>query len=228
MPSIGVIQSFIKGSPISSFAIVHKGIILGHVSYKAVYSVDGYSVLRRSTVNKDIIKWTERMVLPIKFTGQIGFDFLETADGSIYPLECNPRATNGVSYFCTKPSIYAPLYLAAATMAHIGFTSDLVTNAFEVAIFAQDSMMSNLPIGSTIILKEGMPYLKELLQCTDDIFWLSDVKPIIAAVARMLLLLLLGLWTYISKGHRIGFTIKNSAVREVVVYPPSSSLYFRS
>ena len=37
------------------------------------------------------------------FTGQIAFDFIQTPDGQIYALECNPRATSGVHLLASHP-----------------------------------------------------------------------------------------------------------------------------
>ncbi|MEO1285230.1 MAG: hypothetical protein AAFV92_10165, partial [Pseudomonadota bacterium] len=34
-----------------------------------------------------------------KWTGQISFDLIRDANGQIWPLECNPRATSGVHFF---------------------------------------------------------------------------------------------------------------------------------
>ena len=35
----------------------------------------------------------------INFTGQIAFDFIESADKKLYAIECNPRATSGLLLF---------------------------------------------------------------------------------------------------------------------------------
>jgi hypothetical protein len=38
------------------------------------------------------------------FTGQIAFDFIETPDGRLCALECNPRATSGVHLLASNPN----------------------------------------------------------------------------------------------------------------------------
>src|SRR5439155_26248657 len=38
-----------------------------------------------------------------RFTGQIAFDFIETADGRLFAIECNPRATSGIHLFADDP-----------------------------------------------------------------------------------------------------------------------------
>jgi hypothetical protein len=44
-------------------------------------------------------EWVRRFVAATHFTGQIAFDLIETADGTLYPIECNPRITSGVHLF---------------------------------------------------------------------------------------------------------------------------------
>jgi hypothetical protein len=38
-----------------------------------------------------------------QFTGQIAFDFMQTSDGQIVALECNPRATSGIHLLASNP-----------------------------------------------------------------------------------------------------------------------------
>ena len=43
--------------------------------------------------------WVLRFLEGTGFTGSLGFDFIETAGGELYALECNPRMTSGVLLF---------------------------------------------------------------------------------------------------------------------------------
>jgi hypothetical protein len=56
-------------------------------------------------------KWVENFVSKTSFTGQIGFDFIETSDGTLYPIECNPRASSGVHFFRETPE-FVRLFLS--------------------------------------------------------------------------------------------------------------------
>ena len=124
-----VLQKYVNGTALSSFAVAHKGEVLGFVSYKGVCSSDmtnGFSVIRQTVRNAHLLKWTRNIVEEMVYTGQIGFDFIESDEGYIYPLECNPRATNGVAFYAVQRNIFNPLYVAAASCSTLGFTPNQV------------------------------------------------------------------------------------------------------
>ena len=43
--------------------------------------------------------WVEHFVRTVRFSGQIGFDFIEDVTGQVHAIECNPRATSGIHLF---------------------------------------------------------------------------------------------------------------------------------
>lgn len=47
----------------------------------------------------EIEAWVRRFVQPLKLTGQVSFDFIETDDGRVYPIECNPRTHSAITMF---------------------------------------------------------------------------------------------------------------------------------
>ncbi|WP_299053204.1 hypothetical protein [uncultured Nocardioides sp.] len=59
----------------------------------------------------DIQAWVTRLVEERKLTGQVSFDFLERADGSITAIECNPRTHSAITMFHRHPGL-AATYLA--------------------------------------------------------------------------------------------------------------------
>jgi hypothetical protein len=46
----------------------------------------------------------------LKLTGQVSFDFIETADGRLYAIECNPRTHSAITMFYNHPGL-ADAYL---------------------------------------------------------------------------------------------------------------------
>ena len=44
--------------------------------------------------------FTAGLAARLGWTGQISFDFRHDASGKLHVIECNPRATSGVHYFC--------------------------------------------------------------------------------------------------------------------------------
>lgn len=49
--------------------------------------------------HEEIYEWVRQFVQATGFSGQVGFDFIETEDGQLYAIECNPRATSGIHLF---------------------------------------------------------------------------------------------------------------------------------
>jgi hypothetical protein len=43
--------------------------------------------------------WVHRFIGALGLTGQVSFDFLESADGQVYAIECNPRTHSAITLF---------------------------------------------------------------------------------------------------------------------------------
>ena len=116
-----VVQDFIAGDEFSSYSVVANGHVLAHVCYACSFQLGGFSTVRTAENKPAILDWVSRFVAHFNFSGQLGFDFIESRDGAIFPLECNPRATNGVSFFAVNPVLAPQLAKAqsnAAAAAH--------------------------------------------------------------------------------------------------------------
>src|SRR5258705_9494714 len=62
----------------------------------------GASVYFSPVVSASLRTMSERFIAATRFTGQISFDAIETADGLV-ALECNPRGTSGVHLAAQQP-----------------------------------------------------------------------------------------------------------------------------
>ena len=58
----------------------------------------------------EIEAWVTQFVGQLKLTGQVSFDFIQTADGSLHAIECNPRAHSAITMFYNHPGL-ADAYL---------------------------------------------------------------------------------------------------------------------
>ncbi|QGQ99646.1 hypothetical protein EHS13_34675 [Paenibacillus psychroresistens] len=95
-----VVQAYIPGQLISTYSIVHDGIVSAHAAYETSYKAGlGASIFFKPLQHIAVFNWIRRFVELEQFTGQIAFDFIETSEGKLYPLECNPRATSGTHLF---------------------------------------------------------------------------------------------------------------------------------
>ncbi len=92
-----IAQEYIDGMEICTYTICHDGHISAHTTYRSTFTAGRTGTLLLEHVDHPMIfEWVRRFVDAIKFTGQIAFDFIETAGKRIFAIECNPHA-NGVA-----------------------------------------------------------------------------------------------------------------------------------
>ncbi|WP_295942975.1 ATP-grasp domain-containing protein [uncultured Xanthomonas sp.] len=102
-----VAQRYCEGEERCSYALARDGMLLAHAVYRPRYR------LRRSSSyyfdaapNPQIERFTAQLVQALRFTGQISFDWMVSAQGRCSVIECNPRATSGLHLFAaTDPLV---------------------------------------------------------------------------------------------------------------------------
>ncbi|MFD0710316.1 hypothetical protein [Paenibacillus sp. GCM10027626] len=95
-----VAQQFIAGKQLCTYSVVHNGKVTAHAAYYTTYRAGlGASIYFEPAEHAAAAEWVAKFVKYIHFTGQISFDFIEASDGTLFPIECNPRATSGVHLF---------------------------------------------------------------------------------------------------------------------------------
>lgn len=107
-PSISdpwIAQRFVDGKEFCSYSVFVSGRLTAHACYHPKYRVGRGAGMYFEPANPPAIRdFVERFGHTMAYTGQVGFDFIESADGKMYVLECNPRATSGLHLFCDQPS----------------------------------------------------------------------------------------------------------------------------
>ena len=112
-----VLQEYIEGSEFCTHSVVHNGRIVLHC---CCHSSDFQ--LRYLHVEKpEIREWIEKFVDHYKLSGQISFDFIIKADGTVMPIECNPRTHSAITCFYNSSKVAAS-YLAQSE----GVTRDAI------------------------------------------------------------------------------------------------------
>ena len=53
----------------------------------------------------EIEAWVRRFVRSLDYTGQLSFDFIETANGDLFAIECNPRTHSAITMFYDHPDV---------------------------------------------------------------------------------------------------------------------------
>ncbi|WNS45924.1 ATP-grasp domain-containing protein [Paenibacillus sp. MMS20-IR301] len=107
-----VAQEYIRGKAICTYSIIHEGAVVAHAAYDSRYRTgqSGASVYFEHLEHPAVYSWIQRFAGAARgFSGQIGFDFIEAADGRLYPIECNPRATSGIHLFVPADGLEAAL-----------------------------------------------------------------------------------------------------------------------
>jgi predicted ATP-grasp superfamily ATP-dependent carboligase len=99
-----VAQEFIPGQQFCTYSVCHNGHITAHTTYPSHFTAgQGATIAFQHVDHPAIFEWVQAFVEKNQFTGQIAFDFIESPEGRIYALECNPRATSGVHLLASHP-----------------------------------------------------------------------------------------------------------------------------
>jgi len=101
-----IMQEFIKGKEYCTHSTVRKGKVRLHCCCESSEFQVNYEYVN----NPKIYEWVEKFVKELNLTGQISFDFIQTEDGRVYPLECNPRTHSAITTFHDHPEV-ADAYL---------------------------------------------------------------------------------------------------------------------
>ncbi|NJN73816.1 MAG: ATP-grasp domain-containing protein [Limnothrix sp. RL_2_0] len=95
-----VAQEFIAGTHYCIYGVAHQGQLRAFAAYSTVFTAGaGSCIYFESVHHSGLLHWLKTVVAAEQFTGQIAFDLIETADGILYPLECNPRAISAIHLF---------------------------------------------------------------------------------------------------------------------------------
>jgi ATP-grasp domain len=110
-----IAQEYLPGRPFATFTIAHRGRIAAHATYATDFCHNfGPTVVYRRIEHRAICEWVRTFLDAVKYTGQVGFDFIEDANGRIAAIECNPRLTGGM-YLLKDDPRFASAYFDPAT-----------------------------------------------------------------------------------------------------------------
>ena len=96
-----VMQEFIRGQEYCFHATARNGKIRLHCcSLSSPFQVNYEQV-----DNPAIYQWVKTFIQKMNLTGQICFDMIQTDDGTVYPIECNPRLHSAITMFHDHPGV---------------------------------------------------------------------------------------------------------------------------
>ena len=111
-----VAQRFVAGRQVCTTSVAWAGRIVAHAAYGTPYVAGHAGVWFRAEAHPAAFDAAQRLVAAERFTGQIALDLIETPDGRVQAIECNPRATSGLHLFRGDPA-FARAFLDPEALA---------------------------------------------------------------------------------------------------------------
>lgn len=159
-----IAQEYIKGKQYGAYSICHNGRITAHTTYPSHL---GAALVFEHVEHTAIFQWVRAFTQKNHFTGQIAFDFMETPEGRIYALKCNPRATSGVHLLASHPQFVE---------AFVNPTLKCITPAGDKSYMLSTAMLIyGLP--KSIRDRTFIKWLKTFFSSNDVIFDFKDPLP---------------------------------------------------
>ncbi len=166
-----IAQEYIHGKKYCSYSVCHQGKVKAHTAYPVVHTMDGSSCLAFESIDHpEIFNWVENLVGKLNLTGHAAFDFIETPEGKLYSIECNPRATSGVHLFQMYEN-FADAFLNqtdSCIFAGIGNTQQILVG---MAMFGWKDAARD---------RNLLSFLKKMLTTKDVVFNSKDLRPFLS------------------------------------------------
>ena len=163
-----IAQEYIHGKKYCSYSVCHDGVVKAHTAYPVIHTMDGSSCLAFEAIDHSgIFQWVDHFAGNVNLTGHAAFDFIETSEGDLYSIECNPRATSGVHLFQMNERL-ATAYLdqnEECIFPRLGNTQQILAGM--VMFGWKDASKDKL------LLK----FIKKMLTTKDVVFSRKDPRP---------------------------------------------------
>ena len=117
-----VVQDFVQGTEICLWSAARQGEIVAFAAYQPRWRLGrSSSFYFDPDHDPQLLELCRNIARTMHFTGQLSFDVIRDAAGTIHPLECNPRGVSGIHLFAAAPALARALAgegeLAIAPMA---------------------------------------------------------------------------------------------------------------
>lgn len=100
------VQAFVEGDERCLWSAAIDGELVGFAAYKPKWrkghSAGFYFQAEGDPAYAEVAR---RVARALHITGQLSFDVIRRADGTILPIECNPRATSGIHLYDAAPAL---------------------------------------------------------------------------------------------------------------------------
>lgn len=192
-----VMQEFIRGQEFCTHSTVRNGQIRLHGCSKS----SAFQVNYQHVENLAIYEWVKTFVAALNLTGQISFDFIQRPDGTVFPIECNPRIHSAITMFHDHPGV-AEAYLNSASPTDQPSITPLPQSKPTYWLYHELWRLTEVRSWH-----DFSQWLKQMTQGTDAIFCLYDPMPFLAVHHWQIPLLLLNNLRQLRGWIRIDFNI---------------------
>jgi hypothetical protein len=185
-----IAQEYIDGNPICTYSVCHKGRITAHTAYRSDFTAGATGTILLSHIDHPaIFERLQAFLADLRFTGQVAFDFMETSDGRLLAMECNPHA-NGI-----------PAVLLSSNPDFAStFTDEGIACVTPVADVSRMILMGMLLYGLPASLQSGRfdAWWRALCTSRDLIFRIEDPLPAIFQFRSLFHFFILASWRKMS------------------------------
>jgi len=96
----GIVQAYLPGEELSSFSVCDQGRVIGTVVYQGRIISGTVAVCFEVITSPEpaLLEWIEGFVAGTGHSGFLSFDFRRDSEGTLLPMECNPRTTSGIHF----------------------------------------------------------------------------------------------------------------------------------
>ncbi|MGK7951074.1 MAG: ATP-grasp domain-containing protein [Xenococcaceae cyanobacterium] len=192
-----VMQEFIRGQEYCSHSTVRNGVIRLHCCSKS----SPFQVNYEQVDNRAIYEWVKKFVRELNLTGQISFDFIQTEDGKVYPIECNPRIHSAITMFYNHPGV-AKAYLEDAEDENQPAIEPLPDSKPTYWLYHELWRLNEVRS-----FKDLQQWWQKIRKGTDAIFQINDPVPFLTVHHWQIPLLLLNNLARLKGWIRIDFNI---------------------
>ena len=121
------VQDFVAGEEVCVWSAARGGAVVAFAAYRPLWRV-GRSSSFYFEADRDpaLLAMAQAIARGTGATGQLSFDVIRRPDGSVVPIECNPRGVSGLHLFDADPALAraiageGPLAMPVADARHLG------------------------------------------------------------------------------------------------------------
>ena len=193
-----IMQEFITGQEYCTHGVAREGALLLYACSKSCDFLVNYE----HDYNPAILEWVNHFVKELNLTGQICIDFIQSENGTVYAIECNPRTSTCITMFHDQLKAVADAYLSDSSQTSKQPVQPLPDSKPTYWLFHELWRFTN--VRSWQQLQER---LKIISSGTDAVFTVNDPLPFLGVNHWQIPVLILNSMRQFKGWERIDFNI---------------------